>query len=427
MTTFHVQNADTANQADSEQMAGLLKQAKFELVETIEDADVVIFNTSIVKNSSENTFFSQLEQFKKEHPYKISIIAGCIHQSDRAKLRGYPFIGTKQIHNVVQVVEEALHDNVLQLLSNDEMPPLNLPKVRKNPIVEILPINRGCLEACVFCKTKKAKGTLDSYPVAEIVEVAAKAVKEGVKEIWLTSQDTFGYGFDIGTDLPTLMEHLVKIEGDFKIRIGIGNPNNILKIGTKLVEAYKHSKVFKFLHLPLQAGHDETLKAMRQRYTVEEYLQTINLFKREIPEINIMTEIIVGYPTETDDHYWGTLEVVRKTTPDFISISGFWPGPDTPAADLQELPDEVVRHRSRVLTDIFHNVSKLQNERWVDWEGEILIDENGRESGQWIGRNDSYKKIIVEGDYKIGDKLKVRIVKAETFDLRGKVIGYENS
>ncbi|MBI2125068.1 TRAM domain-containing protein [Candidatus Woesearchaeota archaeon] len=219
------------------------------------------------------------------------------------------------------------------------------------------------------------------------------------------------------------MEHLVKIEGDFKIRIGIGNPNNILKIGTKLVEAYKHSKVFKFLHLPLQAGHDETLKAMRQRYTVEEYLQTINLFKREIPEINIMTEIIVGYPTETDDHYWGTLEVVRKTTPDFISISSFWPGPDTPAADLQELPDEVVRHRSRVLTDIFHNVSKLQNERWVDWEGEILIDENGRESGQWIGRNDSYKKIIVEGDYKIGDKLKVRIVKAETFDLRGKVIG----
>ncbi|HLD79591.1 MAG TPA: tRNA (N(6)-L-threonylcarbamoyladenosine(37)-C(2))-methylthiotransferase [Candidatus Nanoarchaeia archaeon] len=423
MTTFHIQTAGyTANLADSEQMAGLLKQAKFELVETIEDADVVVFNTCIVKSSSENTFFSKLEQFRTEHPYKIPIIAGCIPQSDRAKVRGYSLIGTKQIHNVVQVVEEALHDNVLQLLSNDEMPPLNLPRVRKNPIVEILPINRGCLGACASCKTKKAQGNLVSYPVTEIIEAVTKAVKEGVKEIWLASHDTFCYGFDIGTDLPTLLEHLVKIEGDFKIKIEMGNAEHMQKIGTKLVELYKNPKIFKFLHLPLQAGHDETLKAMRRRYTVEEYLQTINLFKREIPEINIMTDIIVGYPTETDDHYWGTLEVVRKTTPDFISISSFWPRPDTPAANLQELPGEVVKHRSRVLTDIFHNVSKIQNERWVDWQGEILVDEKGKEEKQWIGRNGSYKQIIVEGDYKIGQILKVIITKAETFDLRGRVI-----
>ena len=202
----------------------------------------------------------------------------------------------------------------------------------------------------------------------------------------------------------------------------MGNAEHMQKIGTKLVELYKNPKIFKFLHLPLQAGHDETLKAMRRRYTVEEYLQTINLFKREIPEINIMTDIIVGYPTETDDHYWGTLEVVRKTTPDFISISSFWPRPDTPAANLQELPGEVVKHRSRVLTDIFHNVSKIQNERWVDWQGEILVDEKGKEEKQWIGRNGSYKQIIVEGDYKIGQILKVIITKAETFDLRGRVI-----
>src|SRR3989338_3537189 len=183
MTTFHIQTAGyTANLADSEQMAGLLKQAKFELVETM---------------------------------------------------------------------EEALHDNVLQLLSNDEMPPLNLPRVRKNPIVEILPINRGCLGACASCKTKKAQGNLVSYPVTEIIEAVTKAVKEGVKEIWLASHDTFCYGFDIGTDLPTLLEHLVKIEGDFKIKIEMGNAEHMQKIGTKLVELYKNPKIFKFLHLPL--------------------------------------------------------------------------------------------------------------------------------------------------------------------------------
>ena len=424
MTTFHVQTSGClTNQSDSEQMAGLLKQAKFELVEGIENADVVVFNTCSVKNPSENTFFTQLQQFKTEHPYKIVVITGCIPLADKQKLKGYSLVGTKQVHNIVQVVEEALHDNVLQLLNNEEIPPLNLPKVRNNPIVEILPIGRGCcLGSCMFCKNKKAQGNLVSYQVTEIIETAKKAVKEGVKEIWLTSQDTFCYGFDIGTDLPALLEQLVQISGDFKLKIGMGNAEHMQKMRNKLVELYKNPKMFKFLHLPLQAGHDETLKAMRRCYTVEEYLQTINLFQREIPEINITTDIIVGYPTETEDHYWGTLEIVRKTTPDSINISSFWPRPDMPAVDLQELPEEVVNHRLRVLTDICHNVSKLRNERWLDWQGEILIDEKGPESGQWIGRNCSYKRIVVDGDFKLGDKIKVQIVKAERFDLRGKVL-----
>lgn len=109
-------------------------------------------------------------------------------------------------------------------------------------------------------------------------------------------------------------------------------------------------------------------------------------------------------------------------TLDSINISCFWPRPDTAAADLEELPAEIVQHRLRVLTDISHNGSKMRNERWVDWQGEILIDEKGKEERQWIGRNDSYKQIIVEGDFKLGDKIKVHIVKAEKFDLRGKVV-----
>jgi len=418
MTTFHIQTSGCqANQADSEQMAGLLKKAKFELVETIEDADVVVFNTCTAKNPGETSFFTELEQFRTEHPYKMVVIAGCIPSADKQKLKEYCLLGTKQIHNIVQVVEEALHDNVLHLLSNEEMPPLNLPKVRKNPVVEIIPINRGCLKVFTVTKTKKAPLNLVSYPVAEIVEAATKAVAEGVQELWLTSQDTFCYGLDIGTDLPMLLDELVKIPGNFKIKVGTGNPDHMMKIGTRLVEAYKHPKMFKFLHLPLYAGHDETLKAMQRNYTVEEFLQVINSFKRDIPEINLVTDVIVGYLTETDDHYWGTLEVVRKTTPDFINISRFWPRPEI---DLPELPQEVVEHRFKVLTDIFHNASKLRNERWLDWQGEIIIDE--KKDGHWMGRNDSYKQVLVEGDFKLGDKVKVQIVKAERFDLRGRVL-----
>jgi threonylcarbamoyladenosine tRNA methylthiotransferase CDKAL1 len=427
MTSFYIQTAGcSANLADSEQMAGLLREAEFKIAEGIEDADIVIFNSCTVKSPSETAFFKNLQNFKIQFPHKITIITGCIPQSDPQKLKKYSLVGTKQIHNIVQVVEEALNDNVLQILANDEMPPLNLPRVRKNPIVEILPINRGCLGACTFCKTKQARGNLVSYPTEEILEVARKAINEGVKEIWLTSQDTFCYGFDLKTDLPTLLEKLVQIPGDFMIRVGMGNPDHMPKIDERLIEIYKHPKIFKFLHLPLQAGHDETLKEMKRRYTVEEFITTVNKFKNAIPNINLMTDIIVGFPTENDNHYWGTLEVIRKIVPDSINISRFWSRPGTPAADLKQLPGDVVKHRSKVLTDILHNISRMQNEKWLGWEGQILIDERGKEEGQWIGRNDSYKQIIVTGNLKLGEKVKVKINKTTVFDLRGIILGNDS-
>ncbi|MBS3116126.1 tRNA (N(6)-L-threonylcarbamoyladenosine(37)-C(2))-methylthiotransferase [Candidatus Woesearchaeota archaeon] len=423
MTSFYIHTSGcSANQADSEQMAGLLQQAQFELASSMDDAHIVIFNTCTVKSPSEMDFFHTLEQFRKQYPHKIVVITGCIPQADPQKLKEYSLIGTKQIHNIVQVVEEALHDNVLQMLNDDEMPPLNLPRVRKNPIVEILPINRGCLGACTFCKTKKARGSLVSYPLSEIIPEVTTALRQGVKEIWLTSQDTFCYGFDIGTDLPTLLQHLVALPGDFKIRVGMGNPDHMLKIGDRLIEMYKNPKIFKFSHLPLQAGHDDVLEHMRRHYTVNDFCYTVRKFRKEIPELNLMTDIIVGYPIETEEHFWGTLEVVRKVTPDSINISRFWPRPGTPAAELNELPGDVVKHRSRVLTDIFHNISLLQNERWLGWKGTIIIDDQGMEKNQWIGRNYAYKPVLVEGNYKLGDIISVQIKKAQKFDLVGEVV-----
>jgi threonylcarbamoyladenosine tRNA methylthiotransferase CDKAL1 len=422
MTSFYINTYGcSANTADSEQMAGLLTQAHFSQAEDIKDADIVIFNTCTVKTPSENNFFNNLAKFKEEYPHKMIVIAGCIPQADKQKLKQYSLVGTQQIHNIVQAVEESLNDNVLHILGNDEIPPLNMPKVRKNPIVEIIPINRGCLGACTFCKTKEARGSLVSYPIADILEVAKKSLTEGIKEIWLTSQDTFCYGFDIKTNIVELLKELVKLEGDFKIRVGMGNPDHMPKIKEELVEIYKHPKIFKFLHLPLQAGDNQVLEDMKRRYTVEEYIEIVNLFRTHIPAINLMTDIIVGYPTENEEQYWKTLNAVRETSPDSINISRFWPRPGTPAAKLKELPGDVVKRRSRVLTGILSNISTLQNEKWLGWEGKILIDEKGKE-GQWIGRNDSYKQVIVEGEFNLGDEIEVKIVKANTFDLRGEVV-----
>ncbi len=423
MTSFHIITAGCSlNQADSEQMAGLLKKAQFELTENLEEADIVIFNTCTVKGPSETHFFNQLEEIKEEHPYKIIVVAGCIAQTDPEKLKKYSLVGTNQIGKIVEVVEEALNNNVIKLLEAGELPPLNLPQARKNSAVEIIPICRGCLGACTFCKTKLARGNLRSYPVNEIVERAKKAVQEGVKEIWLTAQDTGCYGFDLNTNLPALLNELIKIPGQFKIRIGMMNPDHLPKIKDKLIEVYQHEKIFKFLHLPVQSGNDDILKKMARKYTVAEVKEQIKSFWEAVPALNLMTDIIVGFPGETEEQYWDTLNLIREIMPDSVNISRYWPRPKTLAAKLVQLPGEVTNHRSKVLTDIFHNISLMQNEKWLNWEGYIIIDEKG-EGQQWIGRNEHYKPVIVEGNFKLSDLLKVKIIKFGKFELNGKVIG----
>jgi len=423
MTKIHIETYGcAANIADSEQMAGLLKEAQFEIVNNVDDANVVIINTCTVKGPTEDKFWHRLEELKET--YKILVIAGCIAQTEQKRLKNYPLVGTNQINKVVEVVEEVLNDNIVKELAlNEELPALNTPIIRKNPIVEIIPISRGCLSQCSYCKTKHARGNLKSYPIEDIVKRAKKAVLDDVREIWITSQDCGCYGFDIDTNLPALLQKLVKIKGKFKIRVGMINPEHLEKIQDELIEIYQSKKIFKFLHLPVQSGDDEVLENMNRSYKAQMFIDQVKAFKEVFPEITIATDIIVGFPGETSTQHWNTMNLIRATSPDAINISKFWARPNTPATRMKhKVPGEVIKHRSKVITDIFHNISRLQNERWVGWEGPIIIDEKGKEEGEWIGRNESYKQVIVRGDYQLGDLVLVKIKKSDTFALFGEVI-----
>ena len=423
MTKIYVETAGCShNFADSEQMAGLLEQAKFQIIDEIEEADVIILNTCTVKTPTENAFYKKLEEIKKQHPYKIVIIAGCIPQTSRMNLKEYSMIGTKQIHNIVEVVEEALNDNIIHALETGEMPPLNLPRVRKNPVVSIIPISRGCLGACTFCKTKAARGNLISYSIEDIKNEVLLSLKDDVKEVWLTSQDTGCYGFDIDTNLAKLLKVLINLPGQFKIRIGMMNPNHLINFKDEFLEVFKSNKIFKFVHLPVQAGNDEVLKAMNRKYKVKDFISLVKEIKEKFFRVTIATDIIIGFPGETDEQHWDTLNLLRNLSPEIVNISKYWPRPKTKAAEMKPLPTEVVKHRSKIITDICKNISSLQNERWVNWEGEIIIDEKGKEENQWIGRNGSYKPVIVNGNYKLGQILRINVKKTTDWDLRGKAI-----
>jgi len=410
------------NKSDSELMAGLLKQVKFEIVNNIEDAFLIIINTCTVKGPTETKFFNYLEKLKEKYPYKKVIITGCIPQTDPEKLADYPLLGTSQITNIVQLVEETIHENPIAMLTKEELPRLNLPKIRKNPVVEIIPICEGCLgDPCSYCKVKSARGNLRSYPREEIIKQAKNAVQENIPEIWFTAQDTGCYGKDINSSLPELLTELIQIPGSFKIRLGMLNPNHVYEFLDKLIEIYKSDKIFKFLHIPVQSGNNEILKSMKRKYTVEQFKEIIDKFKKAIPEITIATDIICGFPGETEQQFYDSLELIKQTKPDVLNISRFWHRPKTQAALMEnQVHGSETKRRSTLMADIFQNISRMQNERWLNWNGEILIDEKGKDN-TWIGRNFAYKPVIVEGNHKLGDKINVQIKKITPYDLRAKL------
>ena len=407
------------NTADSENMSGLLDKAGYKIVDNENDADLIIVNSCTVKNKAENKFWRDIKNIKQLD--KPVIMAGCVPQAerDKSKFGGYSVIGSNQINNVVEVVNETLKGNTVQLLKKGRNPRLNIPKVRKNSIIEIVPINEGCLGSCNFCLTKFARGHLLSYEPDEIIKHIRNALNDGVKEIWLTSQDTSCYGYDININIVELLKKILELKRDFKIRLGMGNPDYLPDYIDELIEVFKDPRIYNFIHIPVQAGSNTVLKNMKREYTVESFIDIVDKFRAVHLNINLATDIIVGYPEETDKDFEQSLKVIKKTKPDVINISKFWPRPGTVAAKKHPLPTKLVKERSIKLMSEFQKISLENNQKWLGWSGELLINEKGKEDS-WIGRNYAYKPVIVKGDLKIGDTISVKINNVTWFDLRGK-------
>lgn len=407
----------SANVADSEVMMGILKERGDELVDSADDADVIVLNSCTVKGPTETAFKRKLNELKD----KKVVIAGCIPQAEPRNYSDYSRIGTYQVKNITKVVDETLQGNTVALLERNDEGRLNLPKVRKNNLVEIVPILQGCLNSCTFCKTKHARGNAISYPIRDIVRHISKSVEEGVREIWLTSQDNAVYGLEFGSNLAELLKEIVSIDRDFRIRVGMGNPKYMLSYLDELIAVMKHPKIFKFIHIPLQAGSDKVLDDMKRGYSAKDFVHIVKRFKEEIPEISIMTDIICGFPTESKEDFGETINIVKETRPDFINISRFWPRPGTPAAKLKQVDGREAADRCRILMELFNEIGRENNKKWIGWRGKIMITEPGK-FNTWVGKNDSYKQIVVKGDLAIGQEINVEIKDVGSLDLKGEII-----
>lgn len=416
------------NFSESEAMQGLLEKAGFSTTESeqYEDADVIVFNMCSVKGPSINHCLRQIKAVKEKSPQKNVVVAGCVPRELIPTIKGISsdisVVSTHHIDQIAEVVEKTLHDDPARLVAFSTKPKLGFPKRRKNPVVGIVPILSGCNDHCTYCSTKLIKGPTVSYPEQMIVQEVANAVKDGCREIWLTSQDNGAYMTDNGhIGLPGLIEQICKIEGTFYVRVGMANPTYLLQCLPQMKKVMQNEKVFKFLHIPVQAGSNEVLRQMKRRYTVEEYKQIVSELKTAVPELTIATDIICGFPTETDEQFEETLALVRKTRPEIVNISRFQARPGTRAAVMQQLPRAVVNARSQKLTELFRKQSLEQHKALIGKEMFVLVDEHGKD-GKSHGKNISYMQVIIKEHLPLGSIVKVKIVDAGIFHVDGELL-----
>ena len=413
----------SANLAEGEVISGCLSKAGFKVVKNPKDADFLVYNTCAVKSQTENRIMDILSKVSKD---KHLIVSGCLPMINFERLdREVSFDGVtgpapgRGIVDVVFRVDAGEHVICLNGISNSG---LSLPRVPFNPVVSVIPINYGCLGNCSYCCVHFARGSLKSNSVIEVVERVHRDVGCGVKEFWLTSQDTACYGKDIGTSLPELLQQVCKVEGRFFVRLGMMNPNHVLDIVDELVEAYADRKVFKFLHLPVQSGDDMILELMNRRYSVKDFKRIVCIFREKFPRLTLSTDVICGFPGETNRSFKNTLKLISDVQPDIVNVSKFFSRPKTAAESLEPIASGELNRRSRILSSLSRSISFEKNKSWLDWQGNVLFDERGKE-GSFMGRNFAYKPIVVKSRESLIDKfIDVRIVGAFSTYLEAELV-----
>ncbi len=354
----------TANQDNEAILAGLAIEAEHTLVATVEDADLIILNTCTVKATTEQKILSMVKYIEQLYPEKKIILTGCMSGAQPEQLHelqpNVSLVSTQHITEIIPVIEKMMHGEIVSLTTKRKETKLNLPKQLRKDGVGIIQIGEGCADTCYFCATKLAKGHIVSFPIQDIITQTKKYLQQNIKTIYLTSQDNGAYGLDTNkvSQLAVLLQALINIEGDFQIRVGMANPRHLIPILNDLLTVYKSPKIKKFLHIPVQAGSEKVLQEMNRKHSANDFKILSTAFRKEFTDMNIATDIICGYPTETEQDFEETMKLMKETKPEVINISRFTPRPGTRAAKLKPLTSQELKRRSSLLAQSYRTFLK---------------------------------------------------------------------
>jgi MiaB-like tRNA modifying enzyme len=409
----------SASFADSEMISGLIVNGGHTLATSPSESDLNLIVTCSVKDTTANKMMYRIKSLKT----KPLIVAGCLAKAEQNNVEKFTenasLLGPNSLGKTLDVINSTLMGKKQIALEDSDLSKVGLPKVRLNSAVGIVEIASGCMSECTFCQTKLAKGDLSSYRLGDIVRQVQTEIKEGCKEVWLTSTDNGCYGFDIGTDLPTLVNAVSEIPKDFMIRVGMMNPMYMSRIKQNLIESYDNEKVFKFLHIPVQSGSDKVLNDMKRGHTSETFREIVKKTKERFENFTISTDIIVGFPSETEEDFQKTITLLDETKPDVVNLSKYSARPGTDAAELKQIDAAEIKRRSKVIFNQINKISLKSNEKWIGWKGKVLFDENTEEGIK--GRNYAYKPISIDEKVNIGQSHIVEIIKATRKRLIGKI------
>lgn len=432
-------------------------------------ADLWLLNSCTVKGPAEDHFRNAVSAGLKAG--KRLVVAGCVPQGRPGAdyLKGVSIIGVQQIDRVVEVVEETLKGNTVRLLDrkissvepSGSRPhrlggaPLDLPKIRRNPLIEILAVSTGCLNACTYCKTKHARGVLASYPIDQLLDRAKQAFSEGVKELWLTSEDLGAYGRDLSRSsskyscssvakhfpdcltLSDLLAGLVRlIPTGCMLRLGMTNPPYILDQLEAIVDVLNHPRVYAFLHIPVQSGSDGVLDRMKREYTVDEFNHVVTLLRENVKvadfasvdpatssgSLTIATDIICGFPNETDADFEETVKLIERFRFPVLYINQFFARPGTPAASMtRKATTAEVKRRTRRLHDLFRSYTPYANREGC--QVRVLITEVSHDGRFWVGHTKAYEQVLVPMlPELLGRIVLVRIVESNKFCMKSELV-----
>lgn len=410
----------SASFADSEMISGLIVNGGHTLAENSSESDLNLIVTCSVKDATANKMIYRIKQLKS----KPLVVAGCLPKAEQNTVEKFSenasMLGPNSLGKTLSVINSTLNGRKAIALEDTDLSKVGLPKIRLNPTVGIVEIATGCMSECTFCQTKLSKGDLTSFRIGDIVRQVCIEVEDGCKEVWLSSTDNGCYGFDIGADLPKLVNAVSGISLDFNIRVGMMNPMYMPRIRDGLLKSFENDKVYKFLHIPVQSGNDKVLNDMKRGHTAKTFRDAVEKFRKKFPNFTISTDVIVGFPSENETDFEDTVQLLEETRPDVVNLSKYSQRPGTDAATWKQIDVSEVRRRSKQIYNLSRKISHENNLKWIGWAGDVLFNERIDEGIR--GRNFAYKPIFVKDYVEIGEKHQVRITNVTEHSLHGAII-----
>lgn len=404
----------TANKSDADLIKGLVHQhPQHQLVKTIDDAEILIILTCTVISTTEQRMLHRIKELSKTK--KKLIIAGCMASVQKKMIK-------ESFPNALLLPPRKTH-LLFSLLEKQEINPRLEEKAfapkQCTELIAPISIAEGCLFSCSYCITHLARGPLFSYPEEAILTSVNKAIQQGCKEIQITAQDTASYGLDQKTSLPQLLKRIVTIPDEYMIRVGMMNPRTAKTILSEIIQLYNNPHLYQFLHLPFQSGNNEILTKMNRGYNINDVTNIIEKVRLTHPDISIATDVIVGFPTESEEQFQQTISVLKHINPDIVNITRFSARPYTKAKIMNgRIPTDIVKERSRQLTEIAQQITSERNKRYVGNIMQVIPLKKGKNETV-LARSMNYKPVIIHQKVPLGKKITVEIIDATDIHLVG--------